>query len=123
MTEAKDHDLALQPLSVPALISYANLAIFTLCGGGVFIIIMNHIEISAVMAGVLGAVLGASGTGMATANGFWLGNTSSGKQAQADTAKAAAVAQASLAQIAGSGPPPPAAPLDPGATDQPEVKS
>lgn len=106
-------DLSLQPFSVPAIISYLNMLIFILSGMGVFLIIFNHVEISAVLAGVLGTVLGASGTGVATTNGFWLGNTSSSKQAQVDTAAAAKAGQAALAQIAGAGPPPPAPPLDP----------
>jgi len=56
-----------------ALVSYINLAIFTLTGGGVFWLVANQIPISAVMAGILGAILGAAGNGAGTTSQFWLG--------------------------------------------------
>jgi hypothetical protein len=56
-----------------ALISYFNLLIFTLTGAGVFWLVATQTNISAVMAGILGAVLGASGANANMTTQFWVG--------------------------------------------------
>lgn len=78
-----------------AIVSYVNLFIFTLTGGGVFWLVANQIPISAVMAGILGAILGAAGNGAATTSQFWLGGNVG--------AKATTKALASLAATPSSG--------------------
>lgn len=56
-----------------AVISYLNIAVFTLTAIGVFVLIWLQIEIESVWAGILGAILGSTGGGLATTNQFWLG--------------------------------------------------
>lgn len=105
-----DHPTELGAKSTPALISYGILSLFALAAIGVFAIIFTGTEVDPVMAGVLGTVLGSTGTGYAAVQGFWIGNSSSSKVAQSDLAASNKNAQASLAQLAGAGPQPPAPP-------------
>ena len=103
------HDLG--PRSTPAVISYAMLALFAATTIGVFVIIFSKTPIDPLMAGVLGTVLGATGTGYAAVQGFWIGSSSGSKSAQTELADANKLAQGALAQLAGSGPQPPSAPI------------
>lgn len=106
-----DHPAAdLGAKSTPALISYVTLLVFTLTVAAIFAIIFTRTTVDPLMAGVLGTVLGATGGGFSDVRGFWLGASSSSKTAQAELAASNKAAQGALAQLAGSGPPPPAVP-------------
>jgi hypothetical protein len=64
---------SLDRLGPTAIVSYLNILVFALTAGAVFYLLVAGIEPPAVMAGVLGTVLGASGTALGTTNQFWLG--------------------------------------------------
>jgi hypothetical protein len=102
MTDTRDPG----PRSTPALISYISLGIFTATAGAIFAIIFTGIQVDALMAGILGTVLGATGGGFNDVRSFWLGSSSGAKSAQAEIAASGRYAQGALAQLAGSGPPP-----------------
>lgn len=79
-----------------AIISYLNLLVFTLTAVGVFMLIVQKVEITAVWAGIVGGILGATGGGLATTNQFWLGGNVG--------AKAATSALKQIAAGSGTGP-------------------
>lgn len=64
-----------------AIVSYLNIFVFLLTALGVFYLLIAQIEPPAVMAGVLGTILGASGTAIGTTNQFWLGGNVGAKSA------------------------------------------
>jgi len=86
--------------SVPALIAYALLAEIFFCGLGLFIVVIWRVDIKGDVLALLGGFLAAVYGFCNLALGFWLGTTNENK-----------VNQATVAQLAGAGPPPPAAPL------------
>lgn len=88
--------------SVPAIVTFWLLGIWTLMVLGIFWLVGTKITISVVMFGLLSGVFGTETTLLVGAVGFWVGS-SVGAKASGDA----------LAQLAGAGPPPPAAPLAP----------
>lgn len=90
-----------------ALISYAVLAIFALTVAGVFALIGYKVSVDPVMLTILGAVITAVTAAMTGVLGFWMGSSSGAK-----------TSNAALAQLAGAGAPPPAAP---GSGTAPEI--
>ena len=93
-----DRDL----ITIPAIVVYALLFMVTVFGCALFWLIFQRIQIQDVMLGLLGAFLTALYGWVNIGIGYFFGNSQSGK-----------TANAALSQLAGAGPPPPAAPLAP----------
>lgn len=72
---------SLDRLGPTAIVSYLNILVFALASAAVFYLLIAGIEPPAVMAGVLGTVLGATGAGLSTTNQFWLGGNIGAKTA------------------------------------------
>ena len=85
--------------SVQAVVTYATLAIFLASLVGALSLALLKADVGQFIAGVLGGVIGSSGTLAAISVNYWLGASRGGT-----------VANAALAQLAGAGAPPPAEP-------------
>ncbi|HEY3694190.1 hypothetical protein [Phenylobacterium sp.] len=88
--------------STAAIVTYIALGELGLSLIAVLVLIILRRPIDPVMVGILGTILGTITTIAVAAAGFWVGGSAGGK-----------TANAALAQIAGAGPPSPAAPLGP----------
>ena len=93
-------------VSVAAIVTYIALGMLALDTVGIFLLIWNGIAVTDVMIGILGGQLSVHSTIAVGAASFWVAGTASGKSTNA-----------AMAQIAGAGPPPPAAPMTPPADD------
>lgn len=92
--------------SVQATVTYILLAQFSLVVLGVFLLIIMKVSVDSALLGVLGGLIAAVTTAVSGATGYWLGSSAGSK-----------TASAALVQLAGAGPPPPAAPgSDPAVT-------
>lgn len=85
--------------STQAIVTYVLLMQFNLVVLGVFILIIMKVSVDSALLGVLGGLIAAVTTAVSGAVGYWLGSSASSK-----------ASGAALAQLAGAGPPPPAAP-------------
>lgn len=85
--------------STQALVTYILLAQFALVVAGVFLLILLKVTVDSALLGVLGGLIAAVTTAVSGAVGYWLGSSAGSK-----------ASTAALAQLAGAGPPPPAAP-------------
>lgn len=99
--------------SIPAVVTFWLLGIWTLMIGLVFALAFARIPIEGVLLGVLSGIISTQTTALIASISYWVGTTS-GAKGTADQANAAGgVATAALAQLAGAGPQPPAVPLEP----------
>lgn len=103
MTDARNLDAS--PTGSPALISFVVLAIWLLTIVGLFVILVEGVDIDPVLIGLLGGVLSTETAAVGAVTGFWLANS-------LNSNRAGAAKDAALSQIAGAGPPPPATPLE-----------
>jgi hypothetical protein len=85
--------------STQAIITYILLIQFSLVVAGVFGLILAKITVDSALLGVLGGLIAAVTTAVSGAVGYWLGSSAGSK-----------ASTAALAQLAGAGAPPPAAP-------------
>lgn len=99
-----DHNPAddMRASNVTGQIALLQMAEKVALGIGIFIVIAFRVQLDPVMAGVLGAYAGATYADKSVILNFLYGNSQSGK-----------TANAALSQLAGAGPPPPAAPGEP----------
>lgn len=88
--------------SVPAIITYFLLGQTTLLIVLVFAIIVLGTKVEGEMIGILGGLISSITGAAGIAVGYWVGSSAGAKSANA-----------AVAQLAGAGPPPPAAPLAP----------
>lgn len=100
------------PRSVPALVTWWLLAIWTVMVSGVFVLTGLRVSIEGVMLGVLSGIIGTQTTLLVASVSFWVGSTVGAKQQSANAAADNTIKTAALAQLAGAGPPPPN-PADP----------
>jgi hypothetical protein len=103
--------LAARPTSVPAIVTFWLLGVFTLTVIGVFVLIADRVQLNTIMFGLLTGLIATETTLLTGACGFWLGSSIGAKasgDAIADSNKAAAGA---LAKIAASAAPPSENPL------------
>lgn len=112
----QDHDIA-NLLTVPSLVTFWLLGIWTLMIGGVFFLAALRVPIEGVMLGVLSGVIGTQTTLLVAAVSYWVGSTQGAKNAQERAANDNKEAQKVIAQLAGAGPPPPA-PANPTAAQE-----
>lgn len=97
--------------STQAIVTYVLLAQFNLVVAGVFVLIIMKVNVDSALLGVLGGLIAAVTTAVSGAVGYWLGSSAGSK-----------ASNAALAQIAGAGPPPPAAPGSETVVADPAVK-
>ncbi len=101
----------MSPTSVPALVTYWLLAIWSLMILGVFVMTGLHVAIEGVMLGVLSGIISTQTTILVAAVSFWVGSTSGSRQTADNIAADSKVKTAALAQLGGAGPQPPEKPL------------
>lgn len=112
MSDAKpiDHS-AMSPRSVPAIVTYWLLAIWSAMILAVFAMVAFQVPIEGVMLGILSGLIGTQTTLLVAAVSFWVGSTVGSRQKGDDAAADATIKTAALAQLAGAGPQPPEKPL------------
>lgn len=99
--------------SVPALVTYWLLAIWSGMVIAVFLMASNDVKIEGVMLAVITGLIGTQTTLLVAAVSFWVGTTYGAKAGAEREADNGRLASAALAQLAGAGPPPPSTPLAP----------
>lgn len=109
---AEDHG-AFSAKSVPAIVTFWLLAIWTLMIVAMFALVGFKVAIEGVLLGLLSGIIGTQTTLLVAAVSFWVGSTVGARQASDKAANENAKSTAALAQLAGAGAPPPAPPLDP----------
>lgn len=96
--------------SVPAIVTYWLLLIWSALVGGVFWLILHGNPITDVMLGVLSGLIGTQTTLLVAAVSFWVGSSVGQKQAQDRAATDSTTKTNALAQLAGAGSATPPAP-------------
>lgn len=107
---ANDNNPAASPKSVPAIVTFWLLGLWTLTIISTFAIIFLKVQIEGTALGLLAGVIGTTTTLTVGAVGFWVGSSVGAKAAGDEMARQAKDAQAALGQLAGVGPQPPAPP-------------
>lgn len=87
-------------LSVPALVTYWLLAIWTGLICAVVYMVVQKVEISGIMLAVLTGLIGTQTTLLVAAVSFWVGATMGGKQANERLSEASRIANETLARQA-----------------------
>lgn len=95
------------PASVPAIVTFLLIGIWAAMVAGLFVLIANKIELTAIQVGLLSGTFGTETTLLVASVSFWVGSTAGGKAMGDQIARSGAQAQATVASIAASGPPPP----------------
>jgi len=90
--------------SVPALVTFWLLAIWTGTITGVFVLVFKAVVVSALLFGLISGVLGTQTTLLVAAVSFWVGSTVGAKAAGDSMAEGNKAAQAALATLAGAPP-------------------
>lgn len=107
---ANDNNPAASPTSVPAIVTFWLLGLWTLTIIATFAIIFLKVQIEGTALGLLAGVIGTTTTLTVGAVGFWVGSSVGAKAAGDEMARQAKTAQEALGQLAGAGPQPPAPP-------------
>jgi hypothetical protein len=105
--------------SVPAIVTFWLLGIWTVMVIGVFLMAAFGVKIEGTTLGVLAGVIGTQTTMLVAAVSFWVGTNIGAKAAGDKMAESMMKGQAAFAQLAGAGPPPPSPPLAPDPTSTP----
>lgn len=92
-----------KPWSVPALITFILLAIWSGMVGGVFYLVINKVDVGTVMFGLLSGIFVIEQSLLVGAVGFWMGSSIGAKAAGDAMADSSKAGQLALAQIAGAG--------------------
>lgn len=100
MTETTNTHPTESIASVPALVTFWLLAIWTLVIIGVFSMAAARIPIEGVMLGVLSGIIGTQTTLLVAAVSFWVGSNVGAKQARDSAAKDNDAKTAVIAQLA-----------------------
>ncbi len=99
----KDKGETASQFSVPALVTYWLLGIWTLVIGSVFQLVHDKIMIDGVLLALVSGIIGTQTTLLVAAVSFWVGATVGGKEANERMGKANEVATAALTTIAAAG--------------------
>lgn len=109
MTNLNPHTLTYQPppphdnesrLSVPAIVTYWLLFIWSGIVLGVFLLVAHGITIDGILLALVSGLIGTQTTLLVAAVSFWVGATVGGKQANERLSQASAISSAALERIA-----------------------
>ena len=89
--------------SVPAIVTYWLLAIWTGIIVGVFNLVLRGVTIDGILLSLVSGLIGTQTTLLVASVSFWVGATVGGKQANERLAKAQEVSNAALSKLAGDG--------------------
>jgi len=96
--------------SVPALVTYWLLGLWTLVIANVFNLVLQGVKIDGILLSLVSGLIGTQTTLLVAAVSFWVGATVGGKQSTERLAEAQKMSSAALAKIAAT-----ASPTDPAA--------
>lgn len=99
--------------SVPAVVTFWLLGLWTLVVVFKFALVAWKVPLSADTEGFLGQVVDTTQNMMLMAVSFWVGSSVGAKASGDALARRGETDSAAIAQLAGAGPPPPAAPMSP----------